>query len=36
MNANLSHHKVDFVDLFPLFEGATLEIVDDRFDYGET
>ncbi len=34
--ANLSHHNVDFVDVLALFEGTTLEIVDERFDYGET
>jgi uncharacterized DUF497 family protein len=34
--ANLRHHKIDFVDVLPLSEGETLEIVDDRFDYGET
>ena len=34
--ANLRHHKTDFVDVLPVFEGTTLETVDDRFDYGET
>jgi uncharacterized DUF497 family protein len=32
---NLRSHKVDFIDVLSLFDGATLEIVDDRFDYGE-
>jgi uncharacterized DUF497 family protein len=33
---NLRNHKVDFIDVLPMFESATWEIVDDRFDYGET
>jgi uncharacterized protein len=33
---NLRHHKVDFVDVLSIFDGATLEIVDDRSNYGET
>jgi uncharacterized DUF497 family protein len=33
---NLRSHKVDFIDVLSLFDGTTLEIVDDRFDYGET
>ena len=33
---NLRNHKVDFIDVLPLFDGPTLEIIDDRFDYGET
>ncbi len=33
---NLRDHEVDFVDVLPLFEGAVVESVDDRFDYGET
>jgi hypothetical protein len=33
---NLRDHKIDFVDIVPLFEGQVLEIVDDRFNYGET
>ena len=33
---NLRLHKVDFIDVLPMFDGATLEIVDERFDYGET
>jgi uncharacterized DUF497 family protein len=33
---NLRDHDVDFIDVFPLFDGETVERVDDRFDYGET
>jgi uncharacterized protein len=33
---NLRNHKVDFVDVLSMFDEATLEIVDDRIDYGET
>lgn len=33
---NFAKHRVDFVDMFPLFDGELLERVDDRFDYGET
>jgi uncharacterized protein len=32
---NLSRHGIDFADLPPLFDGATVLLVDDRFDYGE-
>ena len=34
--ANLVKHAVDFVDMAALFDGATVEAVDDRRDYGET
>jgi uncharacterized protein len=34
--SNLLIHRVDFVDVLSIFDGATLEIVDDRFNYGET
>ena len=34
--SNLLIHGVDFIDVLPVFDGATLEIVDDRFNYGET
>ena len=34
--ANLVKHGVDFVDMAALFDGATVEAVDDRKDYGET
>jgi uncharacterized protein len=34
--SNLLIHSVDFIDLLSIFDGATLEIVDDRFNYGET
>lgn len=32
---NLSRHGIDFADLPLLFDGATVLLVDDRFDYGE-
>ena len=34
--SNLLIHRVDFIDVLSMFDGATLEIVDDRFNYGET
>jgi uncharacterized protein len=34
--SNLLIHKVDFIDVLSIFGGPTLEIVDDRFSYGET
>ena len=33
--ANLVRHEVTFEDAIRIFEGQTLEKVDDRFDYGE-
>jgi len=33
--ANIKIHAIDFVDLEVLFEGATVTVLDDRFDYGE-
>ncbi|MCX6589900.1 MAG: BrnT family toxin [Acidobacteria bacterium] len=33
--ANLSRHGIAFEDAVRIFEGPTLERVDDRFDYGE-
>jgi uncharacterized protein len=33
--ANIKKHGIDFADLGPLFEGMTLTVMDDRFDYGE-
>jgi uncharacterized DUF497 family protein len=33
---NLSLHGISFEDAIGVFEGATVERVDDRFDYGET
>ncbi len=33
---NLERHAVAFEDAARIFEGPTLERVDDRFDYGET
>ena len=32
---NLRKHGIDFVDLPPLFDGVTVTVLDDRFDYGE-
>jgi len=34
--ANLVKHGVDFIDMTALFDGETVETVDDRKDYGET
>ena len=34
--ANLVKHGVDFRDVTPLFDGPTVETVDDRMNYGET
>jgi len=33
---NLRERKIDFIDVLPLFENRVLEVVDERFDYGET
>jgi len=33
---NLAVHGIAFADAARIFEGPTLERVDDRFDYGET
>jgi uncharacterized DUF497 family protein len=33
--ANLKKHGIDFADLEPLFDGVTLTVPDERFDYGE-
>jgi uncharacterized protein len=32
---NLAKHGVDFVDMPQLFQGTTVLLVDNRFDYGE-
>ena len=32
---NLLKHGVDFADVPPLFDGLTVTMFDDRFDYGE-
>ena len=32
---NLDKHGIDFADLEPLFQGETVILLDDRFDYGE-
>jgi hypothetical protein len=32
---NIIKHGIDFADLEPLFEGLTVTVLDDRFDYGE-
>jgi uncharacterized protein len=34
--SNLTRHGISFDDAVRIFEGPTLEKVDDRFDYGET
>jgi len=34
--ANLVKHGVDFLDMTALFDGPTLEDIDDRYNYGET
>ena len=33
--ANLARHLIAFEDAIRIFDGPTLERVDDRFDYGE-
>lgn len=33
--ANLKNHGITFEDAVRIFEGPTVEQVDDRFDYGE-
>jgi uncharacterized DUF497 family protein len=33
---NVARHGIAFEDAIRIFEGPTLEQVDDRFDYGET
>lgn len=35
-HANLARHGIDFVDVLEVFEGDTVTLEDDRFDYGET
>ncbi len=32
---NIANHRIAFPDAIRIFEGATLERVDDRFDYGD-
>jgi hypothetical protein len=32
----LREHGVDFIDMFPLFDGKLVESVDGRYDHGET
>ena len=32
---NLADHRVDFIDIVPLFEGPLIEAEDDRGHYGE-
>jgi uncharacterized DUF497 family protein len=34
--SNLTRHGIAFEDAVRIFDGPTLEKVDDRFDYGET
>jgi uncharacterized protein len=33
--ANVDKHGIDFIDVEKLFEGETVTILDDRFDYQE-
>ena len=33
--SNLHNHGIDFVGIEKVFEGETVTILDDRFDYGE-
>jgi uncharacterized DUF497 family protein len=33
---NIERRKIDFIDMARLFDSKVLEVVDDRFDYGET
>jgi uncharacterized DUF497 family protein len=33
--SNLRNHGIDFVEIEKVFEGETVTILDDRFDYGE-
>lgn len=33
--SNLRNHGIDFVRIGQVFEGKTVTILDDRFDYGE-
>jgi uncharacterized DUF497 family protein len=33
--ANIARHGIDFADLAPLFDGETITVLDDRYDYGE-
>jgi len=33
--ANLAKHGIDFADLVPLFNGLTISVLDDRYDYCE-
>ena len=34
-SSNIDVHGIDFEDAIGIFEGPTLERVDDRYDYGE-
>ncbi len=34
--ANIKNHGIDFYDAVSIFDGPTVEDVDDREDYGET
>lgn len=33
---NIQQHGIDFADVIRIFDGPTVEMLDDRFDYGET
>ena len=32
---NIQRHQIDFVGIEEVFQGLTVTIIDDRFDYGE-
>jgi hypothetical protein len=32
---NIAHHGIAFEDAVKIFEGPTIERIDDRFEYGE-
>jgi uncharacterized protein len=32
---NLQKHKIDFADVWNVFENEVYTVLDDRFDYGE-
>ncbi len=33
--ANISKHGIDFIDVAAVFDGGTVTVEDDRYDYGE-
>jgi uncharacterized DUF497 family protein len=32
---NIRDRRIDFIDVLPLFDDETIEVIDDRFDYRE-